>query len=264
MPGMIAQGDDRMIAAIRRGGAPPTCSEGHWRDAARRHLQHPPVPGMDGRTRPDRMVAVLAALDADVIALQEVIGAGPSEAGTPRSSARARHGLGDGPGPAAARLPPSATSCSADFRSAPRAYDLSWKTCEPRCCSASTRSRRRHAARLQRAPRHRVSSSAVPGAAPGGHRHRPPRRRARRSCSATSTSGCGACDDAAQREAAGVDLGSTCGAGAPIRACSRSCTSITSTTQGHVEVISVELPRTRKSLMASDHLPLVAELKVRW
>ena len=34
--------------------------------------------------------------------------------------------------------------------------------------------------------------------------------------------------------------------------------------QGHVEVASVELPRTRKSLMASDHLPLVAELKVRW
>ena len=34
--------------------------------------------------------------------------------------------------------------------------------------------------------------------------------------------------------------------------------------QGHVEVASVELPRTRKTLMASDHLPLVAELKVRW
>jgi endonuclease/exonuclease/phosphatase family metal-dependent hydrolase len=32
--------------------------------------------------------------------------------------------------------------------------------------------------------------------------------------------------------------------------------------QGHVEIVRVELPRTRKSLMASDHLPLVAELKV--
>jgi endonuclease/exonuclease/phosphatase family metal-dependent hydrolase len=33
--------------------------------------------GMDRRTRPDRIAAVLAAIGADVIALQEVIGAGP-------------------------------------------------------------------------------------------------------------------------------------------------------------------------------------------
>src|SRR5690606_6585427 len=37
--------------------------------------------GMDGRTRPDRIVDVLASLDADVIALQEVLGAGPEEEG---------------------------------------------------------------------------------------------------------------------------------------------------------------------------------------
>lgn len=36
---------------------------------------------MDGRTRPDRIVDVLASLDADVIALQEVWGAGPDEDG---------------------------------------------------------------------------------------------------------------------------------------------------------------------------------------
>jgi len=34
--------------------------------------------------------------------------------------------------------------------------------------------------------------------------------------------------------------------------------------EGHVEVARVELPRTRLSLMASDHLPLVAELKVKF
>ena len=33
---------------------------------------------------------------------------------------------------------------------------------------------------------------------------------------------------------------------------------------GHVEVVKLELPRTRLSLMASDHLPLVAELKVKF
>ena len=33
---------------------------------------------------------------------------------------------------------------------------------------------------------------------------------------------------------------------------------------GQVEVVKMELPRTRASLMASDHLPLVAELKVKF
>ena len=33
---------------------------------------------------------------------------------------------------------------------------------------------------------------------------------------------------------------------------------------GQVEVVKLELPRTRASLMASDHLPLVAELKVKF
>jgi len=33
---------------------------------------------------------------------------------------------------------------------------------------------------------------------------------------------------------------------------------------GQVEVVKLELPRTRVSLMASDHLPLVAELKVKF
>lgn len=32
--------------------------------------------------------------------------------------------------------------------------------------------------------------------------------------------------------------------------------------EGHVEVINVELPRTRRALVASDHLPLVADLRV--
>ena len=33
--------------------------------------------------------------------------------------------------------------------------------------------------------------------------------------------------------------------------------------QGEVHVTRVELPRTRKTLLASDHLPLVAELQIR-
>jgi endonuclease/exonuclease/phosphatase family metal-dependent hydrolase len=34
--------------------------------------------------------------------------------------------------------------------------------------------------------------------------------------------------------------------------------------EGSVEVVKVELPRTRLSLIASDHLPLVAELRVQF
>ena len=34
--------------------------------------------------------------------------------------------------------------------------------------------------------------------------------------------------------------------------------------EGTVQVVKVELARTRASLMASDHLPLVAELRVRF
>ena len=44
--------------------------------------------GMDRRTMPSRVAEVIRDMNADVVALQEVIGAGPSGAGQPRSSAR--------------------------------------------------------------------------------------------------------------------------------------------------------------------------------
>ena len=34
--------------------------------------------------------------------------------------------------------------------------------------------------------------------------------------------------------------------------------------EGTVEVVKLELPRTRLSLMASDHLPLVADLRIEF
>ena len=43
---------------------------------------------MDGRTLPQRAVDVLARLKADIIALQEVIGAGPKILDTRKKSAR--------------------------------------------------------------------------------------------------------------------------------------------------------------------------------
>src|SRR5687767_15845894 len=37
--------------------------------------------GLDGRTRPERIAAVLATINADIIALQEVVGASPLKPG---------------------------------------------------------------------------------------------------------------------------------------------------------------------------------------
>jgi endonuclease/exonuclease/phosphatase family metal-dependent hydrolase len=48
---------------------------------------------MDGRTRVDRIADVLASLDADVIALQEVVGSGPEENGQ-AADLGARLGMG--------------------------------------------------------------------------------------------------------------------------------------------------------------------------
>ena len=55
---------------------------------------------------------------------------------------------------------------------------------------------------------------------------------------------------------------STCGGAAPIPGSSPSLHLDHIYYEGQVDVRSVELPRTRQALMASDHLPLVANLRV--
>ena len=188
-------------------------------------------------------------------------GAGQAE----EIGAGARHGLGDGAGahaaPASVRqrrpqpLPDRASQpvrpVVADVRAA-------------RLPARRHRARRPGAAHLQRAPRHGGPRAAVSGRAARVVRARPPRQRARRSSSATSTSGC---------------------AGWRRRRCQRCSRASTSAQhlkrrrtypglfpvlhldhiyyEGQVEVRGVEMPRTRKSLMASDHLPLVATLQDR-
>ena len=90
---------------------------------------------MDGRTVPQRAVDVLAGLKADVVALQEVIGAGPSDSGHAEEigaalgmgwvMASVRHLRGHQFGNVVLSHYPIRQHVQ---------YDLSWRTCEPRCC----------------------------------------------------------------------------------------------------------------------------------
>jgi endonuclease/exonuclease/phosphatase family metal-dependent hydrolase len=91
--------------------------------------------GMDGRTRPERIAEVLQGIGADIIALQEVVGAGHRHGGHAELLGAAL-GMGWVMAPTRqlwghqfgnvvlARFPV--------VRQVP--YNLSWKTCEPRGC----------------------------------------------------------------------------------------------------------------------------------
>ena len=89
--------------------------------------------GLDGRTRPDRITAVLRPLNADVIALQEVVGSGPHGGGNAEAIGAA---LGMGWVMAEARQYRGHQFGNAVLSRFPITHhiehDISWKTCEPR------------------------------------------------------------------------------------------------------------------------------------
>ena len=107
----------------------------HWRTLRVATYNIHRCRGLDGRTNPARIAEVIRSIDADVIALQEVIGAGQTSAGHAEElgallgmgwvMAPARHLRGSLFGNVVmSRLPIQHHS----------QYDLSWRTCEPRCC----------------------------------------------------------------------------------------------------------------------------------
>ncbi|MBI4886859.1 MAG: endonuclease/exonuclease/phosphatase family protein [Acidobacteria bacterium] len=91
--------------------------------------------GLDGRTSPGRIADVIRGINADIVALQEVVGAGPSSAGHAEEIGAL---LGMGWAMAPTRHLRHALFGNVVLSRLPilhhTQYDLSWKTCEPRCC----------------------------------------------------------------------------------------------------------------------------------
>jgi endonuclease/exonuclease/phosphatase family metal-dependent hydrolase len=220
---------------------------------------------MDRRVVPARVAAVLQRIDADVIALQEVVGAGPTGEGQAEEIGAA---LGMGWVMASVRHLRRQLFGNVILSRFPithhTQYDLSWRTCEPRGCQradldvgdgrllhvynvhlgTAVLERRYQAPRLAAYVHdHRVTGPKVIL----GDFNEWTRGLATRTLSSLFES---------------VDIGSylkrrrTYPGLFPVVHLDHIYF------EGHVEVRGVELPRTRQALIASDHLPLVADLRV--
>jgi endonuclease/exonuclease/phosphatase family metal-dependent hydrolase len=221
--------------------------------------------GLDRRVRPERTAEVLADLNADVIALQEVIGAGPHGQGHAEQLGAA---LGMGWVMAPARQLRGHLFGNVVLSRFPvrfhTQYDVSWKTCEPRLCQrvdldvgtcvlhlynvhlgTAVLERRYQATRLAAIVRdHRVTGPKIVL----GDFNEWLRGRA----TATLSSMLQSVDIyqhlRRRRTYPGVF---------PILHLDHIYY------EGDVDVRGVHLPRTRRALVASDHLPLIADLRVR-
>lgn len=222
--------------------------------------------GLDGRTVPARIADVIRSIEPDVIALQEVIGAGPAAGGQAEElgallgmgwvMAPARHLRGSLFGNVVLSRYPIRHHAQ---------YDVSWKTCEPRCCQrvdvafdedtlhlynvhlgTALLERRYQAGRLSAIVHdHRVG---IPKIVLGDFNEWMK----------------GLATQTLSERLQSIDLRQhlrrrrTYPGVFPVLHLDHIYY------EGEVEVVKLELPRTRLSLMASDHLPLVAELKVKF
>jgi endonuclease/exonuclease/phosphatase family metal-dependent hydrolase len=220
--------------------------------------------GLDGRTRPERIIGVLKAVNADVVALQEVVGAGPHGGGQAEELGAA---LGMGWTMSSARLLRGHQFGNMVLSRFPITehveHDLSWKTCEARrlqrvdvSVNGSTLhvynvhlgtallERRHQAERLASI----VTDRHVPGAKLVlGDFNEWMKGLVTSTLSARLNS---------------VDLRDflkhrrTYPGVFPLLHLDHIYYA------GHLEIVGIELPRTRLSLVASDHLPLVADIRV--
>jgi len=221
---------------------------------------------MDRRTRPERIAAVLATIDPDVAALQEVIGPGPGGAGHAEELGAA---LGMGWVMASARELRRHQFGNVVLSRYPirehAQHDLSWKTCEPRCSQrvaidlagrgtlqifnvhlgTAILERRDQARRLA----NWVHDRRIPGP--------------KLVLGDFNEWSRGIAEDILAERLESVDL-------YPHLKRRRTYPGFFPVLhldhiyfEGDVEVRRIELPRTRLALVASDHLPLVADIRVR-
>ena len=222
--------------------------------------------GLDGRTLPERTIEVLADIDADLVALQEVMGAGP-HGGSHAEEIGAALGMGWVMAPVRqlrghqfgnvvlSRLP---------VRQHVQ-YDLSWRTCEPRCVQrvdiavgdAMLHFYNVHLGTAILERRHQAEQLA--GIVHDRRVHGP-----KLVLGDFNEWMKGLATQLLSERLKSIDLRAhlkrkrirTYPGFFPILHLDHIYY------EGEVEVMRVELRRTRRSLMASDHLPLVAELKI--
>ena len=221
--------------------------------------------GMDRRTVPRRIVDVLRTIDADVVALQEVIGAGPAGTGQAEEIGAA---LGMGWVMASVRHLRRHLFGNVVLSRYPimhhSHYELSWRTCEPRGCQRADldlgHGRTLHVYNVHLGTAVLERRYQAPRLAAYVHDHR-----------VTGPKIILGDFNEWMRGLATKTLSSLFD-GINIRAHlkrRRTYPGIFPVLHldhiyydGDVQVRGVELPRDRKALMASDHLPLVANLRI--
>ena len=241
-------------------------SDAHWRTLRVATYNIHRCRGLDGRTNPQRIAEVIRSIEPDVIALQEVIGAGPSSGGHAEEIGAA---LGMGWVMASSRHLRGCLFGNVVLSRLPirhhTQYDLSWKTCEPRNAqrvdiAIGEDTLHLYNVHLGTAFLERRYQAGRLSAVLHDHRIDPPKIVLGDFNEWTK----GLATHTLSERMKAIDLRKhlrrrrTYPGVFPVLHLDHIYY------DGQVEVVKVELPRTRLSLMASDHLPLVAELKVRF
>ena len=240
-------------------------SEAHWRTLRVATYNIHRCRGLDGRTNPTRVAEVIRDIDADVVALQEVIGASQTSPGHAEELGAM---LGMGWAWPRRHLRGALFGNVVMSRLPIRQHsqcDLSWRTCEPRCCQRVDIEIGNDTLHLYNVHLgHGAPRTALPGRRLSAILHD------RRVGVPKVVLGDfnewmrGMATEMLTERLKSIDLR------AHLRR-RRTYPGVFPVLhldhiyyEGNVEVVKLELPRTRRSLMASDHLPLIAELRVQF
>ncbi|MEO5894232.1 MAG: endonuclease/exonuclease/phosphatase family protein [Vicinamibacterales bacterium] len=221
--------------------------------------------GMDRRTMPSRIAEVIRELDADVVALQEVIGAGPSGLG---QAAEIGAAVGMGWVMHSVRQQRNHQFGNVVLSRFPilhhGTYDLSWRTCEQRACQRADLDMGEgcklhiYNVHLGTAVLERRYQAGRLAAFVHDHRVKPPKvilgdfNEWMKGLATKTLSALFKSIDISQH----LQRRRTYPGIFPVLHLDHIYY------EGDVTVRSMELVRTRKSLMASDHLPLVANFRI--